>query len=295
MRRFPLIFLAFSLVLPSCTRPPSTSTAGLQLVATTSIIADVVQAVAGPGVAVQALLPVGVDPHSFQPTPRDVARVAAASLVFMNGLGLEDFMRPLLQNAGGNAKIIVLSEHLPLPEGQGEEIDPHLWLDPRNVEAWLERIEAALSELDPLNAAAYRANAQAYRQSLVELDRWIQEQVAQIPLENRQLVSQHQVLGHFALRYGFTQVGAVLPGFSTLAQPSARELATLQDAIRQLGVKAIFVESAVNPDLAQRLAQDTGTAVVLIYTDSLSPSGGPASTYLEMMRFDVTEIVNALR
>ena len=173
--------------------------------------------------------------------------------------------------------------------------DPHVWTDPRLVSLWAERTAQALGELDPANAATYQANAAAYQQQLSELDAWIEAQVAQIPAGNRKLVTDHETFNYFADRYGFQTVGAVIPGFSTLAEPSAQELAALEDAIRSLGVKAIFVDSTVNPALAERVAQDTGTRLVRVYSGSLSEAGGEAGTYLDYMRFNTNAIVSALR
>ena len=138
-------------------------------------------------------------------------------------------------------------------------------------------------------------NAQAYRASLQELDGWIREQVAGVPEQNRRLVTDHASFSYFAHQYGFEQVGAVFPGYSTLAQPSAQDLAALEDAIREFDVKAVFVGNTVNPALAEQVAQDTGTRVVFMYTGSLSEPGGPAGDYLAFMRYDVRVMVEALR
>ena len=135
----------------------------------------------------------------------------------------------------------------------------------------------------------------AYRQELIDLDQWILEQVAQIPEANRELVTDHQLFIYFANRYGFEQIGAIVPGYSTLSEPSAQELAQLEDAIRELGVRAIFVGNTVNPALAQRVANDTGTKLVFLYTGSLTEATGPAPTYLDYMRFNVQAIVEALK
>ncbi|MBS1254065.1 MAG: Manganese ABC transporter substrate-binding lipoprotein [Anaerolineales bacterium] len=180
-------------------------------------------------------------------------------------------------------------------EDEHGEVDPHTWFDPNNVIIWTDNIEQALSALDPANTVAYEANAQTYKRKLEELDAWIREQVAQIPAENRMLVTDHHVLSYFADEYGFEQVGAVIGAFSTIAEPSARELAALEDRIRQHGVPAVFVSSTVNPKVAARVAQDTGIELAPLYTGSLSKPSGDASTYLDFMRYNVRAIVSALR
>jgi len=168
-------------------------------------------------------------------------------------------------------------------------------MDPNNVRVWTRNIAAVLSEMDPANAAAYQANAERYDQTLQTLDAWVQEQIAQIAPENRQMVVDHDAFSYFTQRYGFETVGTVVPGYSTMSAPSAQELAQLEDAIRQLGVKADFVGSTVNPALAEQVAADTGTQLVFLFTGSLSEPGGDADTYENFVRHNVSAIVEALR
>lgn len=273
----------------------------LKVVATTSIVADVVQNVGGDLIELTMLLPLGTDPHAFDPTPRDVAAVAEAHVVFANGAGLEVFLEPLLENAGEDVLVVPASYGVELLEFEGEQgqhrggADPHTWFDPNNMMLWVHNVEFALSALDPDNAEIYDANAEAYESELEALDAWIQKQVAQVPEENRRLVTDHTAFSYFAHRYGFEQIGAVFPGYSTLAEPSAQELARLENAIRELDVKAVFVGLTVNPDLARRVADDTGTQLVFLYTGSLGEAGGPADDYLAFMKYNVNAIVEALR
>lgn len=278
----------------------------LKVVATTSIVADVVQNVGGDLINLTMLMPLGTDPHAFEPTPQDVVAVANAHVVFINGAGLEVFLEPLLESAGKDVTVVHVSYGIELlqledehehKEESGHDVnaDPHVWFAPHNVTVWAHNIGHTLSTLDPDNAQAYEANAQTYEAELEALDIWIQEQVAQIPKENRRLVTDHTSFGYFSLRYGFEQTGAVFPSYSTLAEPSARDLAALEDTIREFDVKAVFVGLTVNPDLAQRVADDTGIRLVFLYTGSLSEPGGPADDYLSFMRYNVSEIVKALR
>jgi manganese/iron transport system substrate-binding protein len=283
----------------------------LQVVATTSIVADVVKNVGADLIDLTALMPLGTDPHAFEPTPQDAAAVADAHVVFVSGAGLEVFLEPLLESAGGGeAKVVPVSYGVELKSG-GEhedtgtpeaghqhgpgEFDPHTWFDPNNVMVWTHHIEHALSALDPGNSEVYAVNAGAYEAKLQELDAWIREQVAQVPEANRKLVTDHTAFTYFVHRYGFEQISAVFPGYSTLAEPSAQDLAALEDAIHEFGVKAVFVGLTVNPSLAQRLADDTGTRLVFLYTGSLSEPGGPAEDYISLMRYNVSAIVDALK
>ena len=263
----------------------------LRVVATTSIVADVVRNVGGELIDLTTLIPLGTDPHAFEPTPQDVTVLAKAHVVFISGAGLEVFLDQLLESAGEQVIVVPVSYGIELlefgrePEHQDEQgneqereredehqqgVDPHTWFDPNNVIVWTQNIERALSTLDPNNAAKYEANAEAYEAKLEELDAWIREQLDPVPEANRELVTDHTALTYLLQRYGFEQIGAVFPGYSTLAEPSAQDLAKLEDAIREFQVKAIFVGLTVNPDLAERVADDTGTRLVFLYTGSLS-------------------------
>ena len=285
----------------------STPSGKSQVVATTTIVGDVVKNIAGESAQVEVLMPIGSDPHSFQPTPQDVAKVAHADLIFANGAGLETFLQPMLQNAGSKAEVVPVSQRIPLLQSQELDIpnatqsggkpagDPHTWLDPQNVITWTLTIEQNLIQVDPAHTQAYTANAEAYRAKLRDLDSWIRQQVDQIPPENRRLVTGHVAFTYFAKDYGFQQIGAVIPAYSTLAEPSAQDVARLEDTIRKLGVKAIFVEEAANPALSERVARDTGAKLVQLYIPSLTSPNGPAPTYLDLMRYDVKAIVEALK
>lgn len=296
----PTSLLILSLLLTGCAGSQAAAPQaedGLNVIATTTIAADVVRQVGGDSLQVNALLPVGADPHSFEPSPRDMASIAGADLIFASGAGLEEFLQPLIENAGAAARVVDLSQGISLLEGSSGEpgSDPHVWVDPNNVIVWVENIRAALSQADPQHADAYRANVDAYTAELKALDAWVREQVASIPPDNRRLVTDHLVFGYFAERYGLEQVGAIVPGYSTLSSPSAKELAAIESAIVQHGVKAVFVGESVNPNMAQRIAEDTGIKLVYLYTGSLSAPDGPAGSYLEYIRHNVSQIAAALR
>lgn len=301
-----LLILAFLAGLSACSAaqlPSENESQKLRVVATTTIVGDVAANIGGDAIDLHVLLPIGTDPHGFDPTPQDIAIVADADLLIMNGAGLEHFMDNLLQNAGGDTTVVDASEGIQLiqhteTEDQGNQVskgDPHTWMDPNNVIVWAENISSALSESDPENEAVYKSNAQKYIIKLKELDSWIQTQVSQIPEGDRKLVTDHAMFGYFAARYGFEQIGAVFPGFSTMAEPAAQEIAALEDAIKAYGVKAIFVGNTINPSLANQIARDTGIKVVPIYTGSLSEPGGEAGNYLDYMRYNVSAIATALK
>jgi manganese/iron transport system substrate-binding protein len=293
--------------LSACTNRANPAAVGKPIVvATTTIIGDVVSEIGKDNILLKVMLPVEADPHAFEPTPKDIASASDADIIFANGAGLEGFLETILKNAGGAEKVILLSDGIQLLEGAPEDpnsqtpgsgniTDPHVWFDPTNVMIWSQHIADALASQDPDHADAYHTNADAYRSQLSQLDAWIVQQVDQVPPNRRKLVTDHESFAYFAARYGFEQVGAVLPSYSSLSSSSAQELAALEDKIRNLGTTAIFVGKTVNPTLAEQVAADTGSQIVYLYTGSLSTSNGPAATYIEMMHYDVTAIVSALK
>lgn len=309
------IILILSLLFGCASFSPPAQTADnkatLNVLATTNIVGDVVSRVGGDNIRLIVLLPPGSDPHSFEASPQDLAQAAEADLVFANGVGLEAFLDDLIESAGAGDRVVYVSDGVDLlrqeneAESPGETHesenghmrkggDPHVWTDPNNVKVWVRNIESALSKADPANSGLYAANADAYQSELEKLDGWIQTRVAEIPPEKRLIVTDHALLGYFAEQYDFRQVGAIVPGYSSLAEPTAQELARIEDAITSLDVRAVFVGKTVNPALAERLSQDTGVQLVFFYTGSLSDPNGEAGSYLNYMRFNTNAIVDAL-
>lgn len=325
MRPVPIVsaLLALLVILAACASPAPTTGAPrvegesseltaieradgarLTVMATTTIVADVVASVAGEMAEVASLLPIGADPHAFTPAPRDMAMLRDADIIMANGAGLEEFLEAYISSAGEGVPVVYLSDGIALREFEPHEddadddheaIDPHTWTSPASVIVFARNAAEALATLDPANAEAYQANAEAYIAELEELDRWVREQIATIPEEDRLLVSDHDVFGYYADRYGLEQLGAVVPAFSSAAQPSARDLADLQTAMRERDVKAVFVGTSVNPALAQQVAEDLGIAVVPLYTGSLGEEGSGAETYIGYTRYNTNAIVQALR
>jgi len=277
----------------------------VKVVATTSIVFDVVKQVGGDTIDLDLLLPLGTDPHSFEPTPQDMTKLSNADVIFINGAGLEIFLDPLIKNSDGNFRIEDLSRDIQLISlGVNSEenddhssggFDPHIWMDPNNVILWVNQISGLLSKMDSRNSALYESNALAYTNELNALNRWIVDRVNEISPEQRTLVTDHLVFGYFAKAYGFEQLGAILPSYSTLSQPSAQEVASLEETIREKGSKAIFVGMSENPNLARSIAEDTGINLVFVYTGSLTEPGGIADSYIDLIRYDVNAIVAALR
>jgi ABC-type Zn uptake system ZnuABC Zn-binding protein ZnuA len=298
------VLLAFALFVGIAACSPTAPTEpARKVLATETFLADIAQNIAGSRLKVDALVPIDVDPHSFEPAPGDIKKVADSTVIIINGTGLEAFLDKLLKNAGGKRLVIEASAGLkPRTPREGEVVDndhpqgdPHFWLDPNNVIKYVENIRDGLSQANPEGAATYAANAMAYIAKLKELDRWIADQVRQIPLERRRLVTNHESLGYFADRYGFQIVGTIVPSVSTDSSPSAQQLAQLIDRIKAMQVRAIFLETGANPQLAKQIVQEAGVKVVIeLYTHSITDAGGAAPTYIDMMKYNVKAIVEAL-
>jgi ABC-type Zn uptake system ZnuABC Zn-binding protein ZnuA len=236
--------------------------------------------------------------------------VARVDVVFANGADLEaPFLPQIVQDI--DVPVVYLSQGLDFrilgerevhegeaeaegEHGRSEGVDPHTWTSPINVIVFVHNVEQTLSALDPANADIFQANAEAYGARLEALDKWVQKQIETIPSENRELVTDHAVFGYYADRYGLEQIGAIIPGFITGAEPSARELAQLEDAIRKYDVRAVFVGTTVNPSLAEQVAEDTGTQVVTVYTGSLGPEGSGVDSYIDYICYNTLAIVGAL-
>jgi ABC-type Zn uptake system ZnuABC Zn-binding protein ZnuA len=278
----------------------------LRVVATTTIIGDLVRQVGGDMIDLRVMMPLGADTHSFNPTPQDAAAITEADVVFINGLHLEEFLGELIDNAGGQAVVVAVSagvetrQSTELHEAENgedtaESQDPHVWLNPINAQVMIHNIEVALSALDPANAKTYQAKAERYQSQLTELDDWVMAEIESIPAGNRKLVTDHDAFGYYADRYGLEIVGAVIPAYGAGAEPSAQELAALEDTIRRLEVKAIFVGTTVNPALAERMVQDLGIKLVPLYTESLGGPDSGAESYLDYFRYNTNAITTALK
>jgi ABC-type Zn uptake system ZnuABC Zn-binding protein ZnuA len=266
----------------------------LNVVATTTVFADIVANVGGSRTSVNAIIPPGVGPEDYEPKPDDAKRLADAALVVSNGVGLDDFLDRLIRSgSNGRAARLVLGDGIPTVTIDGEE-NPHFWLDPSLVsEYYVPAIVAKLTELDPAGEAIYEANAKAYTQSIDALDQELKAQVAEIPAENRKLVTFHDAFPYFARHFGFELVGVILENVGQ--EPTASELGALVDKVKAAEANAIFSEAQFSPKLSETLAREAGITrvVTTLYTDSLGPA--PADTYLGMMRWNMSQIAEALK
>jgi ABC-type Zn uptake system ZnuABC Zn-binding protein ZnuA len=307
VRRFAPAALAFAAVLAlsaACSGDGTASEQGavsgrLPVVATTTQLTDFVHVVGGNHVDVYGILKPNIDAHDFEPSPGDIAKLAAAKIIVKNGVGLEEWFDPTIKNAGTQATIVDASTGVTVRHGEEDHVaegDPHIWHDPRNAKAMVHTIALALAAADPAHRADFEANEAAYT---VELDRLDAEIAGQIGgLTNKKLVTNHDAFGYYVDRYGLDFVGAIIPSFDSQAELSAQDISHIVGLIKTTGVKAVFSESSLPPKTAEVIGRDAGVTVVAgedaLYGDSLGPSGSDGDTYLKMLRHNTREIVDHL-
>jgi len=271
-----------------------------QVVATYSILGDLVRQIAGDRVQLTVLVGAGGDAHTYEPTPQDSAALARADLVLENGLGFEPWLDKLLAASGSQAQRIAVTAGIPprrlaLP-GHPVEVDPHVWHDPGHVCAMARAIAGALAKADPAGAARYAENGATCVGRLESLHDWVGRQVARIPPERRKLVTAHDTFGYFADRYGFEHISLLGSSSSEVSDPSAARVAEVIEQLRQARVAAVFAENILSPRLTEQIAGAAGIRVVAtLYTDALGPPGSEGDTYEKMIRHNVTAIVEALQ
>jgi len=269
------------------------------VVASTSIIADLVRNVGGERVEVKALVGPNGDAHVYSPTPGDAKEVAAAAIVFVNGLGLEGWLPRLVGASGSKAPIIAVSKgitarRMPDEEHPGRSVtDPHAWQSIAEAKIYVANIRDGLAAVDPAGKSAYDANTQAYLAKLDELENAVRTTIAAIPPERRKIITTHDAFGYFGAAYGMSFVAP--EGVSTDSEPSAKDLARIIRQIKKQKIPAVFLENVSDPRLIEQIARETGAAIGgKLYSDALSEPAGPAATYIDMMRHNVGELAKAL-
>ena len=314
---FALIATA-GLLAAACAAPAVPKADGvLQVVATHSILGDLVKNVGGDKIALLVLVGAGGDAHTFEPTPQDIEQIAKAGLLFENGLEFEGWLDAAFTASDSKAQRVAVSagieplaadeeaeahaedeadDHSAEDEDHHGEADPHIW---QSVSNWIlaaKNVRDALMKADPANATTYEANAAAYTAELEKLDMDIFAQANALPAARRILFTSHDALGYFAARYGFEVAGSGLASLSTeAADPSAAEVAELVQAIKAAGVPAVFTENTHNSQLMDQIALEAGVSVAPeLYTDALGEPGSAGETYLKMMRNNISIIAGAL-
>lgn len=304
----------------------------LKVVATTTIVGDVVRQVGRNRIELDVLLPIGASPHSYVPTPEDLVTVAEADIIFVNGLGLEQFLDEMIAQSGSHAEVVSVSNGIrartfleksnilelaetekrvqamkegvsepdslrgEMSDGEADRVggDPHVWMNPHNVMVWAANIQEAFGHHDPANGEYYAEKAQWYKSKLSDIDGRIMTLVEKVPPLKRRLVTGHMFLGYFADRYSFTQVGTIMPSPSSQAEPSAKSIARLEELVRRMKVPAIFASHDLDPTMAKQIADDIGVELRLLYVGSLSEPGYKASNYIDYMEYNIGQIVEGL-
>jgi ABC-type Zn uptake system ZnuABC Zn-binding protein ZnuA len=296
-----LIAVLGALLAGGCsTSKPAGSTDGtdsriLNIVATTTQVADFATNVGGDRVRVTSLLKPNLDAHDYEPSPADVEAIARADLVLENGAGLETWLRDTITNSGFRGPVVDTSQGVRLRMVGGQP-DPHIWQSPRNAEVMVANIDRALAAADPADAAVFQANLAAYTKQLQVLDAEVQRQIDS--LANKKLVTNHDAFGYYIDRYGLQFVGSVIPSFDSSAELSGRDIRDLVAKIKATGVKAVFSETSLPPRTAETITGQAGVKVVegedALYGDSLGPAGPDGDTYLKMIRHNTRTIVSNL-
>jgi zinc/manganese transport system substrate-binding protein len=272
----------------------------IPVVASFSILGDLVQVVGGDRVKVTTFAGPDADAHEFAPGPVHAKAMLKARLFVVNGLNFEPWAQKLAKSAGYKGETLVASKGVtsrPMaaePDHTPAEADPHAWQNPLNVVLYVDNIAAALSKIDPSGATNYQANAAAYAKQLRDFDAQAKSQFEAIASAKRKVITSHDAFGYLAGRYGISMLAP--EGVNTDAQPSAKHVAELIRQIKREKIKAVFVENMSNPKLITQLSNDAGVTLgATLYSDALSDTTGPASTYLKMMQHNLTALLVGMR
>lgn len=268
----------------------------IDVVASFTVLADVVKNVGGEHVNVKSLVPPNGDPHEFEPSPDNAKAVKAAAVTFISGDGLENWFKRLAKAAGTTEKPVVASEGIKTRKfvEDGKKVtDPHVWNSVPNMLIWVANIEKALAKADPEDAAAFKANAERYTKELKELDASVRTKIGAVPKDKRKVLTSHDAFGYYGAEYGVTFLSPL--GVSTETEASAADVAKLIDQIKKEHIKVYFIESSNDPRLVEQVAKATGAqAGGELYPEALSAADGPVPTYVKLMQYNTDKIVSAI-
>ena len=286
------------IILPSCGASGSAADGRPTVIVTTTILGDLVERVAGDQVRVEVLMPAGTDPHEFEASASQAARMREADLIVANGLGLEERLDATIDAAEGDGTpVIRVGDQLdPIDIPGTDHPDPHIWLDPLRWGRAAAIVADGIATATGVDRTDLDANAAGFSDGASEAWRDAVEIIATIPTGDRLLVTNHDALGYFADRFGLEVIGTVIPGGSTLAEPSAQDVSDLVDALRDSGVRAVFTESTTSPRLITTVARELGSEILVIElpTDSLGPAGSDTATYPDLIRTIAQRIAEGL-
>lgn len=290
--RIILILLSLAVLLAGCTSTIERDSSKINIVVSFYPLAEFAKAVGREKVAVTSLVPPGVEPHEWEPSPSDVVKIASADILIYNGAGLEGWIDKILKIANKKTVIIEASKGIDLIRINGVASDPHVWLDPSLVAKEVENIEAVLSKIDPNGAEFYRFNAVNYISGLNVLDNKFKAGLSEC--SRREFITSHEAFGYLARRYSLTPISVA--GISSEVEPTPKHVAEIVDLIKQKNVKVIFVETLVNPKVSEAIARDAGASV-----DVLNPFEGlteseiaQGNNYFTIMGQNLNKLQNAL-
>jgi zinc/manganese transport system substrate-binding protein len=294
---FRIIIIFFSILILSSSAGAEKT---VKVITSFSILADMVKNIGGERVQVTTLVGADGDVHAYEPTPAAAKSVSEADLVVVNGLGLEGWVDRLIKASGYRGRVVVASSGIK-PRNMKEEsknggptIDPHAWQDLENGRIYADTIAKALTSVDPAGATAYTAYADAYSRRLIELNTWVKAEFSAIPEGKRRMLTSHDAFGYLSGAYGIEILSPM--GLSTESEPSAGEVMKLIRQIKKEKITAVFVENISDPRMIEQIARESGVIVGgELYSDALSKPEGPASTYIDMFRNNVTKIVAAMK
>jgi len=271
----------------------------VKAVATFSILGDLVRNVGGERLEIATLVGPNGDAHVYSPSPADAKKLAAANVVFVNGLGLEGWMTRLVAASGTKAPMIVATKGITARRMEDEDkpgravTDPHAWQSIADAKIYVANIRDGLIAVDPAGKAVYEANSAAYLAKLDDLEKEVKAAIASIPPDRRKIITTHDAFGYFGAAYGMAFIAP--EGVSTESEPSAKDVAKIITQIRKQKIPAVFLENVTDPRLLQRIAHETGAVIGgTLYSDALSEATGPAATYIDMMRHNIRELAKAL-
>jgi zinc/manganese transport system substrate-binding protein len=296
-------FITSSVAVALCLAAPAIAQESkIPVVATFSILGDFVREVGGDRIDLSLLVGPGSDAHVYAPAPGDAKKLAAAQLIVQNGLGFEGWIGRLIKASNTKARVVVATRGIkPIKasgghdhgHSHGDESDPHAWQNVANAKIYVNNIRDGLIAADPAGKDAYTANAAAYSAKLDALEKDVREAIAKIPQANRKVITNHDAFGYMGAAYGLRFIAP--QGISTDAAPSAQSVARIIRQIRQEKIPAVFVENVADTRLAERIAKESGAKLGgTLYSDQLSPAGGPAGTYIDMVRHNIRELTAAL-
>ncbi len=292
-----VLLILVSILFSSCgKRADSESNGKIKAISTITIINDIVRNIGGDKVEASSICGVGVDPHTYHPKPSDPRLVAQTDIAFINGFGLEHWMEEMISSAGGTKKVVTVTEGLtPMTDEKGfGDPDPHAWFNVENVKTYAQNVAKGLSEVDPPNASYYSVNLATYIAKLDSLHEWAKQQISSIDPDQKVLVTSHDAFRYFGKAYGLEVKG--LQGISTESKVRTEDVKLLVDLINQRKLKAVFVETSVNPKLLEQISSETGAKTSgPLYSDSVGNEGTEEGTYIGAVKHNVNTIVNSLK